>query len=142
MKANAVGSQQKPWQAQIRKNRKNCFLGAYATEEEAARIYDIEAAKLGRQMNFPSTSANNICNRKKKASKYRGVRRNTGGSNMRPWKASIWMGKRHQSLGVYATEEEAARVYDIAAAKLGKDLNFSEEHQHAEQADKKSRLLF
>ena len=43
----------KPWQAQIRKDARSCSLGCYATQEEAARAYDIEAAKLGRELNLP-----------------------------------------------------------------------------------------
>ena len=43
----------KLWQAQIRIDRKKKYLGSYATEEEAARAYDAEGARLGQELNFP-----------------------------------------------------------------------------------------
>ena len=44
----------KPWQAQIRIDRKKKkYLGSYATEEEAARAYDAEGARVRRVLNFP-----------------------------------------------------------------------------------------
>ena len=43
----------KKWQAKIRIDGKNKSLGLYHDEKEAARIYDEQAALLGRPVNFP-----------------------------------------------------------------------------------------
>ena len=43
----------KPWRAQITIDGKMQYLGSYATEEEAARAYDAEGARLGQELNFP-----------------------------------------------------------------------------------------
>ena len=47
------GSKSKPWRVQITIDGKDKYLGHYATEEEAARAYDAEGARLGRELNFP-----------------------------------------------------------------------------------------
>jgi len=44
----------KRWTASITKSGKNVHLGYFATQEEAARRYDEEAAPLGRKINFPA----------------------------------------------------------------------------------------
>ncbi len=48
----------KPWQAHIGIDGKKKYLGNYATEEEAARAYDAEGARLGRELNFPEEWVN------------------------------------------------------------------------------------
>lgn len=46
------------WEARIYENGKQRFLGYYASEEEAARVYDEAAARItGRAVNFPDGSA-------------------------------------------------------------------------------------
>ena len=45
--------QSKVWRAQIVIDGKDIYLGAYATEEEAARAYDAEGVRVGRKLNFP-----------------------------------------------------------------------------------------
>ena len=44
---------EKKWRAQITINGKNKGLGYYQDEKEAARIYDEQAALLGKPVNFP-----------------------------------------------------------------------------------------
>ena len=45
--------QGKKWEAKIQINGKNNHLGLYHDEKEAARIYDEQAALLGKPVNFP-----------------------------------------------------------------------------------------
>ncbi len=49
------------------------------------------------------------------ASKYKGVHRTSGG---KPWSASIKYERKKIHLGVFNTEEEAAKVYNSAAILL------------------------
>ena len=43
-----------PWEAWIMiDGKKKSILGTYATEEEAARAYDAEGVRVGRELNFP-----------------------------------------------------------------------------------------
>ena len=48
-----TNSKSKPWEAQSNIDGKRKSLVAYATEEEEARAYDAEGARLGRELNFP-----------------------------------------------------------------------------------------
>ena len=43
----------KPWAARISIDGKNKYLGIHATKEDAARAYDAEGARVGRELNFP-----------------------------------------------------------------------------------------
>ena len=47
------GQKSKSWQVRIKIDGKLKHLGYHATEEEAARAYDAEAARLGQELNFP-----------------------------------------------------------------------------------------
>ncbi|KAG2325979.1 hypothetical protein Bca52824_008707 [Brassica carinata] len=113
------------------------WIGAYDEEEAAARAYDLAALKYwGRDtlLNFPlSTYEEDIKEmegnskeeyigslRRKSSgfsrgvSKYRGVARHHHNGR---WEARIGrvFGNKYLYLGTYATQEEAARAYDIAA---------------------------
>ena len=57
------------------------------------------------------------------SSKYRGVSRNKHNKS-KPWQVQIWIDSKYKYLGIYATEEEAARAYDAEGARLGRKLNF------------------
>ena len=56
------------------------------------------------------------------SSKFRGVSKvkRTG-----RWRATIWDGHK-VNLGTYATQEEAAKAYDVKALELGRPTNFSQ----------------
>ncbi|ANM59896.1 Integrase-type DNA-binding superfamily protein [Arabidopsis thaliana] len=113
------------------------YLGAYDEEEAAARAYDLAALKYwGRDtlLNFPLPSYDEdvkemegqskeeyIGSLRRKSSgfsrgvsKYRGVARHHHNGR---WEARIGrvFGNKYLYLGTYATQEEAAIAYDIAA---------------------------
>ncbi len=60
-------------------------------------------------------------------SKYRGVIWHKSNSK---WEARIYDSGKQRFLGYYTSEEEAARVYDDAAAKMtGRPVNFPNDHK-------------
>ena len=135
------GKKSKPWEARIRIDGKRKHLGYHATEEEAARAYDAEGARLERELNFPEEWKNvedieekyeALSYKKGKreasssSSKYQGVSRNKSNKS-NPWKAEIRIDGKYKYLGSYATEEEAARAYDAEGVRVGRKLNFPEE---------------
>ena len=140
----------KPWQAQITIDGKKKYLGSYATEEEAARAYDAEGARLGHELNFPEEWENvedieekyeALSYKKGKckapsSSKYRGVTLNKSNKS-KPWQAQIWIDGKLKYLGSYATEEDAARFHDAEGARLGQELNFPEEWVNVENIEEK-----
>lgn len=70
----------------------------------------------------------NVHKKPKGKSKYRGVTFDKKCPN-RPWTAQISDNKKHKHLGQYATQEEAAKVYDKEAFRLHGEftyLNFPE----------------
>ncbi|KAH6771955.1 Integrase-type DNA-binding superfamily protein [Perilla frutescens var. frutescens] len=115
------------------------FLGAYNDEAAAARAYDLAALKYwGKDtiLNFPLSTYQNelkemevqskeeyISSLRRKSSgfsrgvsKYRGVARHHHNGR---WEARIGrvFGNKYLYLGTYATQEEAATAYDMAAIK-------------------------
>ncbi|KAL8550196.1 hypothetical protein ACS0TY_008864 [Phlomoides rotata] len=126
-------------EGQARKGRQ-VYLGGYDKEEKAARAYDLAALKYWgptATTNFPvsnyteeleemknSTKQECIASIRRKssgfsrgASIYRGVTRH---HQQGRWQARIGRvaGNKDLYLGTFATEEEAAEAYDIAAIKF------------------------
>lgn len=125
------------WNETQNKKGRQVYLGAYNDEEVAARAYDLAALKYWGQktlLNFPLSTYDDqlkemeglskeefIGSLRRKSSgfsrgvsKYRGVARHHHNGR---WEARIGrvFGNKYLYLGTYATQEEAATAYDIAA---------------------------
>ncbi|KAL1335277.1 hypothetical protein AAHE18_11G236600 [Arachis hypogaea] len=125
------------WNESQNKKGRQVYLGAYDDEEAAAHAYDLAALKYWGQdtiLNFPVSKYQNelkemegqsreeyIGSLRRKSSgfsrgvsKYRGVARHHHNGR---WEARIGrvFGNKYLYLGTYATQEEAATAYDMAA---------------------------
>lgn len=125
------------WNETQNKKGRQVYLGAYDDEETAAHAYDLAALKYWGQetlLNFPVSTYEDqlkemeglskeeyISSLRRKSSgfsrgvsKYRGVARHHHNGR---WEARIGrvFGNKYLYLGTYATQEEAATAYDMAA---------------------------
>ncbi|XP_039005966.1 AP2-like ethylene-responsive transcription factor At1g16060 isoform X1 [Hibiscus syriacus] len=125
------------WNESQNKKGRQVYLGAYTDEEAAAHAYDLAALKYWGHdtiLNFPLSTYENelkemegqsreeyIGSLRRKSSgfargvsKYRGVARHHHNGR---WEARIGrvFGNKYLYLGTYATQEEAAMAYDMAA---------------------------
>lgn len=116
-----------PWKVTINHAGTSKELGYFATETEAAKVYDKEARKLHgdkARLNFPSIGERSSMGR----SSYRGI---SWQPKCSKWEVRIKHQGRMRYLGVYVSELEAARAWDIECIKLrgirnidSKKLNF------------------
>ncbi|KAJ8773914.1 hypothetical protein K2173_009345 [Erythroxylum novogranatense] len=127
------------WNESQNKKGRQVYLGAYDDEEAAAHAYDLAALKYWGEdtlLNFPLSTYENelkemegqtkeeyIGSLRRRSSgfsrgvsKYRGVARHHHNGR---WEARIGrvFGNKYLYLGTYATQEEAATAYDMAAVE-------------------------
>jgi hypothetical protein len=139
-----IKERSKPWQAGIRANGTQHSLGMFATEEEAAMVYDEASRKHHGEygvLNFPDGVPEEImtiieqgrANVPDPSSKYHGVMveksRTKGTQRKRPnryIKVSMNVNGKITHYGSYSSEEEAAWERDKIVKELGLDkpLNF------------------
>ena len=113
------------WQARITSDNVEYYLGLYDSKEAAARVYDKACIHFHKDfsiLNFPREDyGENVSEevmsilKKDLHSEYMGVSKSKGF-----WSAYISKDKRRYHLGLYETEENAARAYDIALDTLCK----------------------
>lgn len=116
------------WEARIRRDERQIYLGLYPTAEDAARAYDAKARELFGDvaaLNFPDDpSEYRHPVREGNTSGYRGVSQCKSSGK---WHAYISASRKRTFLGSFETKEDAARAYDEAARELHGDrarLNF------------------
>lgn len=119
----------RPWCFYMLTNEERTSIGGYASEREAARAYDRAALHYHAEprLNFPASARKRgpadfdtlraelrVERKRTTSSRYRGVYWN---ERRERWYANIHAGGPHH-LGVFTSEEDAARAYDAAAERL------------------------
>jgi len=121
-----VSKVKKRYQASIKVNRKQKYLGRYDTSKEAALAYDRAIVKYKHsrsKMNFPNglpvddVDYADLMNPRKK----RSVRSKTGYNGVykrgKRYLAQIAIDRKRRSLGTFATARDAAEAFDQAVIK-------------------------
>ncbi|KAG1660887.1 hypothetical protein FOA52_015929 [Chlamydomonas sp. UWO 241] len=148
------------WRASLYdpQTKRERYIGAYATEEDAARAYDFAAVQArgpGAERNFTREAnseppvSKGVEQKQRSSSQYIGVHKS--GSS---WLSRLWdpLTKRQRFIGSYATEEDAARAYDCVAVQAngrgtkrnfpGEDISEPPVTKGAEQKERSSSRYF
>lgn len=106
-----IDNKDKLWRATIRFNRKNMIIGHFKEELHAAIAYNIKAvelynkeAKLNIILNWQSIDIS-----KKRTSKHLGV---SFKKKSKKWESSVYFNGKHNYIGSYNSELEAAKAYN------------------------------
>ena len=132
VKYKGVTKTRKRFQAQIRIDGKQNYLGTFDTRKEAAEAYDLAAIDAGRptsKLNFPDKVPKGYVPKRKKLRSnntigYRGVSKKGN-----RFKARIKIGGIQYYIGSFGTTKEAAIAFDVAATHAKRprsDLNYPE----------------
>jgi len=125
------------WRALITIEGRRRSIGDFDDEDDAARRYDEKAFELNKPLNFPEAHFSRDADKpapvaaladqaKAKrgthgiASRFKGVTWNKADQK---WKGQIKINGKTVHLGLFLTEEDAARKYNEIALKLGRPLN-------------------
>ncbi|XP_022714707.1 AP2-like ethylene-responsive transcription factor At1g16060 isoform X2 [Durio zibethinus] len=108
------------WNESQSKKGRQVYLGAYDDEEAAAHAYDLAALKYWGQdtiLNFPLSTYQNELKEMECQSKEEYIGSLRRHHHNGRWEARIGrvFGNKYLYLGTYATQEEAATAYDMAA---------------------------
>ena len=128
------------WVAQIGREGKQVYLGAFSDDSEAARAYDLQAEQMSRPLNFPKSddapSAKKQSQKRcrgsgeealdqqgqsrprieKRTSEFKGVRWCAGSQK---WLVECTRFGQRSYLGLFESESEAAEAYRAHAEKVG-----------------------
>lgn len=108
---------QNKWQAGIQIDGKHVYLGLHPTEEGAANAYKAAAERHEKDLEVTGVKSRRGLG-EAKSSKFRGVRWQR---HQEKWYAGIQFKGKHHYLGMFDTEEGAARKYDEKCLELRGD---------------------